>query len=257
MNNYMAAQPNNYRRTQPSRKCKTPQLPSAMSNVDLRYKDFGGCNATNENMRPVFGLLDNKPVNMNYDQCMTKSDYFDQMLSPYSDNQSNMYNLINNNAATHDYVNILSPPASSLSGSLTASPIMLNDLSCDIDRSTLSQSNSSYASPIANYANFDQRGMHAMRNTNNNGNNRNNYCFNTRKSVKMTVPSNKRQVLEEEFRKEKYPSIEKLQKLSTKLNMRYDEVQNYFKKRRKEEKETNHKFSNLVKLLNNYLEDDE
>jgi len=78
-----------------------------------------------------------------------------------------------------------------------------------------------------------------------------------RKSIKMTVPSNKRQVLEEEFRKEKYPSNEKLQKMSIKLSMRYDEVQNYFKKRRREEKETNHKFSNLVKLLDNYLEQED
>lgn len=73
----------------------------------------------------------------------------------------------------------------------------------------------------------------------------------------MTVPSSKRQVLEEEFRKEKYPSNDKLQKLSVKLNMRYDEVQNYFKKRRREEKETNNKFSNLVTLLNNYLEQED
>jgi len=75
-----------------------------------------------------------------------------------------------------------------------------------------------------------------------------------KKSVKMSVPSNKRQILEEEFRKEKYPCSEKLQKISNRLNMKYDEVQNYFKKRRREEKETNNKFSNLVKLLNNYLE---
>ena len=75
-----------------------------------------------------------------------------------------------------------------------------------------------------------------------------------KKSVKMSVPSNKRQILEEEFRKEKYPCNEKLQKLCIRLNMKYDEVQNYFKKRRREEKETNNKFSNLVKLLNNYLE---
>ena len=73
----------------------------------------------------------------------------------------------------------------------------------------------------------------------------------------MTVPSNKRQILEEEFRREKYPSNEKLQKMSVKLSMRYDEVQNYFKKRRREEKETNHKFSNLVKLLDNYLEQED
>ena len=39
--------------------------------------------------------------------------------------------------------------------------------------------------------------------------------------------------------------------------MRYDEVQNYFKKRRREEKETNNKFSNLVKLLDNYLEQED
>jgi len=78
-----------------------------------------------------------------------------------------------------------------------------------------------------------------------------------KKSVKMSVPSNKRQILEEEFRKEKYPCNEKLQKLCSRLNMKYDEVQNYFKKRRREEKETNNKFSNLVKLLNNYLEQNE
>jgi len=84
-----------------------------------------------------------------------------------------------------------------------------------------------------------------------------NYYYNNKKSVKMTVPSSKRQVLEEEFRKEKYPSNDKLQKLSVKLNMRYDEVQNYFKKRRREEKETNNKFSNLVTLLNNYLEQED
>lgn len=84
-----------------------------------------------------------------------------------------------------------------------------------------------------------------------------NYYYNNKKSVKMTVPSSKRQVLEEEFRKEKYPSNDKLQKLSVKLNMRYDEVQNYFKKRRREEKETNNKFSNLVNLLNNYLEQED
>ena len=76
----------------------------------------------------------------------------------------------------------------------------------------------------------------------------------SKKSVKMTVPSNKRQVLEEEFRKEKYPCNDKLQKLSIKLNMKYEDVQNYFKKRRREEKETNNKFSILVKMLNNYLE---
>ena len=63
--------------------------------------------------------------------------------------------------------------------------------------------------------------------------------------------------LEEEFRKEKYPCNEKLQKLSNRLNMKYEEVQRYFKKRRSEEKETNNKFSNLVKLLNNYLETEE
>lgn len=80
---------------------------------------------------------------------------------------------------------------------------------------------------------------------------------NSKKSVKMSVPSNKRQILEEEFRKEKYPCNEKLQKLSNRLNMKYDEVQRYFKKRRTEEKETNNKFSNLVKLLNNYLEAEE
>lgn len=79
----------------------------------------------------------------------------------------------------------------------------------------------------------------------------------TKKSVKMSVPSNKRQILEEEFRKEKYPCNEKLQKLCSRLNMKYDEVQTYFKKRRREEKETNNKFSNLVKLLNNYLEQNE
>jgi hypothetical protein len=73
----------------------------------------------------------------------------------------------------------------------------------------------------------------------------------------MSVPSNKRQILEEEFRKEKYPCNEKLQKLSNRLNMKYEEVQRYFKKRRTEEKETNNKFSNLVKLLNNYLETEE
>lgn len=73
----------------------------------------------------------------------------------------------------------------------------------------------------------------------------------------MSVPSNKRQILEEEFRKEKYPCNEKLQKLCSRLNMKYEEVQNYFKKRRREEKETNNKFSNLVKLLNNYLEQNE
>ena len=78
-----------------------------------------------------------------------------------------------------------------------------------------------------------------------------------RKSVKLSVSSSKRQILEEEFRKEKYPSNEKLQKMSLKLNMRYDEVQNYFKKRRREEKETNHKFTNLVKLLDNYLEQED
>lgn len=80
---------------------------------------------------------------------------------------------------------------------------------------------------------------------------------NSKKSVKMSVPSNKRQILEEEFRKEKYPCNEKLQKLSNRLNMKYEEVQRYFKKRRTEEKETNNKFSNLVKLLNNYLETEE
>jgi len=80
---------------------------------------------------------------------------------------------------------------------------------------------------------------------------------NNKKSVKMSVPSNKRQILEEEFRKEKYPCNEKLQKLSNRLNMKYEEVQRYFKKRRTEEKETNNKFSNLVKLLNNYLETEE
>lgn len=79
----------------------------------------------------------------------------------------------------------------------------------------------------------------------------------SKKSVKMSVPSNKRQILEEEFRKEKYPCNEKLQKLSNRLNMKYEEVQRYFKKRRTEEKETNNKFSNLVKLLNNYLETEE
>lgn len=79
----------------------------------------------------------------------------------------------------------------------------------------------------------------------------------SKKSVKMSVPSNKRQILEEEFRKEKYPCNEKLQKLSNRLNMKYEEVQRYFKKRRTEEKETNNKFSNLVKLLNNYLEAEE
>lgn len=82
-------------------------------------------------------------------------------------------------------------------------------------------------------------------------------CNNGKKSVKMSVPSNKRQILEEEFRKEKYPCNEKLQKLSNRLNMKYEEVQRYFKKRRSEEKETNNKFSNLVKLLNNYLETEE
>ena len=79
---------------------------------------------------------------------------------------------------------------------------------------------------------------------------------NSKKSVKMTVPSNKRQILEEEFRKEKYPCNEKLQKMSLKLNMKYEDVQNYFKKRRREEKETNNKFSVLVRMLNNYLEQD-
>jgi hypothetical protein len=90
-----------------------------------------------------------------------------------------------------------------------------------------------------------------------NSKSRNLLCFKNRKSVKMTVPSSKRQILEEEFRKEKYPSNEKLQKMSLKLNMRYDEVQNYFKKRRREEKETNNKFSNLVKLMDNYLEQED
>lgn len=92
--------------------------------------------------------------------------------------------------------------------------------------------------------------------SNNNGGN-NHSSGNSKKSVKMSVPSNKRQVLEEEFRKEKYPCNEKLQKLSNRLNMKYEEVQRYFKKRRTEEKETNNKFSNLVKLLNNYLETEE
>lgn len=78
-----------------------------------------------------------------------------------------------------------------------------------------------------------------------------------KKSVKMSVSSNKRQILEEEFRKEKYPCNEKVQKLSIRLNMKYEEVHRYFKKRRTEEKETNNKFSNLVKLLNNYLETEE
>jgi hypothetical protein len=94
--------------------------------------------------------------------------------------------------------------------------------------------------------------------SNNTSGNSNNLQLNhAKKSVKMSVPSNKRQILEEEFRKEKYPCNEKLQKLCSRLNMKYDEVQNYFKKRRREEKETNNKFSNLVKLLNNYLEQNE
>jgi hypothetical protein len=252
-NNSSTSASNFSRRIQPNRKAKNNPM---MPNADLKINDYN--NNKHDNMRShVFGLQDNKSCGTNYDQCMPKSDFFEQMLSPYSENQNNIYSLLNGDSS--DYTNILSPAASSLSGSLTASPIMLNDLSCDIDKGMLSQSNSSYASPVANMANFNdfgnQRSMNAART--NNGNNGRNYCFNARKSVKMTVPSNKRQVLEEEFRKEKYPSNEKLQKLSAKLNMRYDEVQNYFKKRRKEEKETNHKFSNLVKLLNNYLEEDE
>jgi len=94
-------------------------------------------------------------------------------------------------------------------------------------------------------------------NINNNNNGSINSGVSGKKSVKMSVPSNKRQILEEEFRKEKYPCNEKLQKLSNRLNMKYEEVQRYFKKRRTEEKETNNKFSNLVKLLNNYLETEE
>lgn len=93
--------------------------------------------------------------------------------------------------------------------------------------------------------------------SNNQNLNNNQIQSNNKKSVKMSVPSNKRQILEEEFRKDKYPCNEKLQKLSNRLNMKYEEVQRYFKKRRTEEKETNNKFSNLVKLLNNYLETEE
>lgn len=107
------------------------------------------------------------------------------------------------------------------------------------------KSESPFQSPNPNQSN----GVDSFKSNNQTNNNNNN-----KKSVKMSVPSNKRQVLEEEFRKEKYPCNEKLQKLSNRLNMKYDEVQNYFKKRRREEKETNNKFTNLVKLLNNYLE---
>jgi hypothetical protein len=121
------------------------------------------------------------------------------------------------------------------------------------------KSDSSFQSPNQNNTsidNFKSNSQHTLSANQliNNNNNNNSINNNNKKSVKMSVPSNKRQILEEEFRKEKYPCNDKLQKISTRLNMKYDEVQNYFKKRRREEKETNNKFSNLVKLLNNYLE---
>lgn len=120
------------------------------------------------------------------------------------------------------------------------------------------KSDFSFQSPNANNS-IDSFKTNLNNNSNNhshsNGSNSSNSS--SKKSVKMSVPSNKRQILEEEFRKEKYPCNEKLQKLSNRLNMKYEEVQRYFKKRRTEEKETNNKFSNLVKLLNNYLEAEE
>ena len=116
------------------------------------------------------------------------------------------------------------------------------------------KSDLSFHSP--NPSNNNNDSFKSIQNLNNNSHGGNS-AGNSKKSVKMSVPSNKRQILEEEFRKEKYPCNEKLQKLSNRLNMKYDEVQRYFKKRRTEEKETNNKFSNLVKLLNNYLETEE
>lgn len=121
------------------------------------------------------------------------------------------------------------------------------------------KSDMSFHSPITGNSSMDcfnrsNPSLNIHSNTNNSGSSSNG---SGKKSVKMSVPSNKRQILEEEFRKEKYPCNEKLQKLSNRLNMKYEEVQRYFKKRRTEEKETNNKFSNLVKLLNNYLETEE
>jgi hypothetical protein len=157
-----------------------------------------------------------------------------------------------NFTGSFDQSHHLLPPSSlnTTACSLTSSPIIYNH---HLNQSNRQMQTRSQTRGIQNINNNNQ-----MNNYYNNNNNNNNHNYsNNKKSIKMSVPSSKRQVLEEEFRKEKYPSNEKLQKLSTKLNMRYDEVQNYFKKRRREEKETNHKFSNLVKLLNNYLEQED
>jgi hypothetical protein len=181
---------------------------------------------------------------------------YEQMMSP--ENCQPIYNLKNSN------MGLLSPPmttsTSSLSASVQASPLAASDLSWDNNQQDNLNGSPSYPSPP--YYDINSQQQAAMMHHNNANytprcqQNRA-YYFNPRKSIKMSVPSNKRQILEEEFRKEKYPSSDKIQKLSAKLTMRYEEVQNYFKKRRKEEKETNHKFSNLVKLLNNYLEQED